>query len=93
MRGTEFQLFFPIVAGAEQDAGQSDAEFFQGDERVLLVDDNETLLEIGQEMLKELGYQVDTAASGAEAMEMLTLFPERYDLVITDQTHGGDDRP
>ncbi len=87
--GTEFQLFFPIVAGAEQDAGQSDAEFFQGDERVLLVDDNETLLEIGQEMLKELGYQVDTAASGAEAMEMLTLFPERYDLVITDQTMAG----
>ncbi len=87
--GTEFQLFFPLVAESEKDTEQSNAELSQGHERILLVDDNETLLEIGKEMLIELGYQVDTAASGAEAMEMLTLFPERYDLVITDQTMAG----
>ncbi|MDO9079898.1 MAG: response regulator, partial [Desulfuromonadales bacterium] len=57
-----------------------------GNERILLVDDEEDIVFAGKKMLERLGYDV---VAGTDSSEMLKLFradPQSFDLVITDQT-------
>ena len=52
---------------------------------ILLVEDNELNREIAVEILKEYGFQVDTAENGAEAVEKVkNSQPGGYDLVLMD---------
>lgn len=63
------------------------AEIFPtGTERILLVDDEETLIQIGRQMLERLGYRVVSRTSPIEASEAFRANPDGFDLVITDQT-------
>jgi CheY-like chemotaxis protein len=55
-----------------------------GHERILLVDDEQPLVEIGKQMLERLGYTVATRTSSIEALELFKAQPHRFDLVITD---------
>lgn len=57
-----------------------------GTERVLIVDDEEALAEMGQEILEELGYRVTAKTSSAEALSLFRAGPDQFDLIITDQT-------
>lgn len=50
--------------------------------RILLAEDNPTNLMVAKIMLEKAGYQVDTAADGAEAVKAVQSFP--YDLVLMD---------
>ncbi|MDZ7316593.1 MAG: response regulator [candidate division KSB1 bacterium] len=50
--------------------------------RVLLVDDDADFLEIHKTILESGGYEVDTAATGQEALEKIR--SRRYDLLIAD---------
>ena len=59
-------------------------EDFKG-RTILLVEDNELNREIALEILRECGFQVDTAENGAVAVEKVrTSAPGRYDLVLMD---------
>ena len=59
-------------------------ENFKG-HTILLVEDNELNREIALEILREYGFQVDTAENGAVAVEKVrTSGPGRYDLVLMD---------
>ena len=55
-----------------------------GYERILMVDDEQPLVEIGKQMLERLGYNVATRTSSIEALELFKANPHRFDLVITD---------
>jgi len=56
-----------------------------GTERILFVDDEESVVELGQGVLRRLGYTVVAKRSGRDALE--TFREDRaFDLVITDQT-------
>ncbi|MBW2115696.1 MAG: response regulator [Deltaproteobacteria bacterium] len=57
-----------------------------GQERVLFVDDELVLVEIGKQMLERLGYEVTTRTSSFEALELFRAKPDQFDLVITDMT-------
>ena len=55
------------------------------DRHILLVEDNELNREIAQEILREYGFQVDTAENGEVAVEKVsTAAPGSYDLVLMD---------
>ncbi len=54
--------------------------------RILYVDDEKSLALLGQEFLGDLGYQVDCAFSGKEALEIFSRHPGGYDLLITDES-------
>ncbi|MCP4576750.1 MAG: PAS domain S-box protein [Deltaproteobacteria bacterium] len=85
-KGTRFDLFFPLI---EHDAGPASETFEPaptGNERILFVDDEESLADLGKRMLQHLGYEVDVRTSSIEALEAFRTKPERYDLVITDTT-------
>jgi CheY-like chemotaxis protein len=52
--------------------------------RILLVDDHESAREATAEVLKDHGYAVTTATSGAQALALLENDPQACDLIITD---------
>jgi DNA-binding NtrC family response regulator len=57
-----------------------------GTEKILFVDDEEALTDLGRQMLGGLGYQVKTRTSPIEALEAFRANPQKFDLVITDMT-------
>ncbi len=86
-RGTTFQVFFPRVEFPEGPAETDKIHALPtGNERVLLVDDEEVLVRIVKEMLEFLGYEVVDRTSSIEALKSFRASPERFDLVITDMT-------
>lgn len=56
-------------------------------ERILVVEDDSFFREVFQELLREEGYEVDTAASGSEALEKLS--HKEYHVVVTDLVMQG----
>jgi two-component system cell cycle sensor histidine kinase/response regulator CckA len=83
--GTTFQIYFPTV---EEDV-QTDSETTMemppfGTETLLLVDDDESVIEVGTEMLSRAGYQILTASSGQEAVEIFRTSKEEIALIILD---------
>ncbi len=57
-----------------------------GTEHILLIDDEETIIDTGREMLEYLGYKVETHIRSAYALNEFKKLPEQYDLVISDMT-------
>ena len=55
-----------------------------GSETVLAVDADPMILDLVEETLTPLGYKVLSAASGEEALEMLSAQQEKIDLLLTD---------
>ena len=53
--------------------------------RLLVVDDDAFVCVLMQEILGQCGYEVDTAADGQAAWEVLDADPARYDLVLLDK--------
>ena len=90
-KGSRFVVHLPLVDGDpgtdEQGAGSIDR--VKGTGRVLLVDDEEIVLKSVSKVLKVLGYDVATAKSGSEAVEVFSGTPEGIDLVISDMTMPG----
>ena len=85
-RGSVFTLYFPQITGDVETDEVKDDEIPTGAERVLFVDDEEALVEMGEDILAELGYDVTSRMSSREALALLKEDPSRFDLVITDQT-------
>jgi signal transduction histidine kinase/CheY-like chemotaxis protein len=86
-RGTCFELFFPsldltVASGLETNT----VAIPTGKEHILLVDDEEPLVKVGEQMLVSFGYRVTTATSSLEALKVFKAAPYQFDLVITDLT-------
>ena len=62
-----------------------DEIFPKGNERILFIDDEEMVAQVGKDLLEHLGYEVTIETSSTEALEEFRSHPDRYDLVITDQ--------
>ena len=60
-----------------------------GKETILFVDDEETIVHLGKELLSQLGYTVEVQTNSMEALNVFRHEPQRFDLVITDQTMPG----
>ena len=85
-KGATFTVCFPKIAEEPTTDAVSDDTIPTGYERILFVDDEETLVELGEELLAQLGYEVLSRTSSREALALFRLDPSRFDLVITDQT-------
>ncbi len=86
VRDTTFTVYFPEISEEQQTQGAEDAEIPTGSERILFVDDEEALIEVGEDILAELGYEVTSRMNGRAALSLLKEDPSRFDLVITDVT-------
>lgn len=88
-QGTTFHVFFPVVVGEATPETDEPEDIPRGNERILFVDDEELLAEMGKQMLERLGYRVTVRHDGLEALEIFKNTPGEFDLVITDQTMPG----
>lgn len=87
--GTTFFIYLPAsTKKAKDDRGLSE-EILPGWETVLLVDDENMILDVGLHMLKGLGYQVMTARSGNEAIDLYGRNSGTIGLVILDMIMPG----
>ncbi|MEA3240100.1 MAG: response regulator, partial [Pseudomonadota bacterium] len=87
-RGTSFHVYIPvqkkrIVIIEEVEEVET---LSTGRERILVVDDEETILELQEMMLKQLGYEVTAIADSQAALEEIRTHPDNFDLLITDQS-------
>jgi PAS domain S-box-containing protein len=85
--GTTFKIYLPQRPdGAPVPARETapPVEVAGGHERILLVDDEEALRELGAQTLAEMGYQVLTAASGEQALDIYRAQGREIGLVILD---------
>jgi len=85
-KGTSFAVYFPIIRSEVKTAAKTGTPLPTGDERILFVDDEKTLVDLGQQMLQRLGYKVVCRTSSIEALELFIKRSNRFDLVITDMT-------
>jgi PAS domain S-box-containing protein len=83
-RGSSFTIFLP-ASDKEVCREMEDSEgVIHGTGTVLLVDDEQVIIEVGRELLTELGYDVLVARSGGEAVDIYRSRGEDINLVILD---------
>ena len=82
--GTTIKIYLPrVFADAErQDAPPAPAT--RGFERIVLVEDNESVRSFAARVLSAQGYVVDAFASGPDALAAAPTIPGRIDLLLTD---------
>ncbi|WP_224981659.1 hybrid sensor histidine kinase/response regulator [Geomonas agri] len=87
-QGTTFKVLLPAGERVKEflTSGCTQEDDWKGVGTVLLVDDEETVIGIGSEMLKELGFEVLTALDGREAVEVFKEKRERISAVLLDLT-------
>jgi len=84
--GTTFRIYLPRFAdeAVEVPVAKAVGTLPEGTETVLLVEDEETILNLGKTMLKGLGYTVLTAGTPGRAIHLAEKHPGAIDLLITD---------
>jgi len=82
--GTTFSIYLPASEKKIAKSVDIAEKLLRGTETVLLIDDEETILDVGQALLKAMGYKVLTAKSGQEAIELYQKNQEDTDIVILD---------
>ena len=89
-RGTVFTIYLP--ASEKEIVRERDAvaaPIFRGSGKILLIDDEKMILDVGIELLEELGYEVISAMSGNEAIEVFKNDRDKIDLIIMDMIMPG----
>jgi signal transduction histidine kinase len=85
-KGTTFQVLLPSIDGVAKSEGEELKPLPRGEERILFVDDEATLVDLGQQMLEHLGYKVKGKTSSIEALDTFRAHPDDFDLILTDKT-------
>jgi len=86
-KGSRFNVYLPLLMDEVVEREREDSSLIiGGKERILFVDDEKNLVQLGTELLTSLGYDVTGRTSSLEALELFRVKPDRFDLVITDMT-------
>ena len=88
-QGTRFTIYLPASEKEVVDEKERIIPLVRGRGTILLIDDEEMIVDVGQELLRELGYKVVVAKSGSEAIEAYKKKYPQIDLVIMDMIMPG----
>jgi CheY-like chemotaxis protein len=83
-KGSSFEILLPAVPAVRAGAAKADSRPATGSERILLIDDEKQIVQIGHRLLTRLGYTVQTCLDPKEALALFSRNPHAFDLVITD---------
>lgn len=92
--GSTFKIYLPVSTRVSLPQKTSSVPPLKPAGKILLVDDEEVILEVGEKILKALGYQPLVAKGGIKAIEIFKEHHGSIDLVILDiimpQMSGGE---
>ncbi|MBC8433025.1 MAG: PAS domain-containing protein [Desulfobacterales bacterium] len=84
--GSIFNVYLPAIESRSEQKAREEKPVPTGTERILFVDDEQALVNMGKQLLESLGYKVTTRTSSIEALKLFKVQPDKFDLVITDLT-------
>lgn len=84
--GTQFHVFLPLCSVVSEMKAPDPDELLSGHGRLLMVDDEPSILKLGDHYLSQLGYGVQTSDDSSQALKMYRAAPNQYDLIILDMT-------
>jgi len=90
-KGTSFYVYIPA---SQQKVPTADKEetyepLPTGNEHILIIDDESTIIDLKKVVLEQLGYKVTATTDSFNALDKIRSTPGRFDLIITDQTMPG----
>ena len=88
-RGSKFNIYLPALKTQKVPEQVKIDKLLRGTESILFVDDEEALVQVNIQLLEKLGYRVTGNTNSHEALSAFKEFPDRFDLVISDQTMPG----
>jgi PAS domain S-box-containing protein len=84
--GSTFKVYLPAIERRLKPEDRIEKPIPTGTERILFVDDEPAIVNMGKQILASLGYNVVIRTSSIEALEYFKAQPDKIDLVITDMT-------
>jgi CheY-like chemotaxis protein len=85
--GTQFEIWLPIAGQASIPSVETSQGLPRGKgETVMIVDDERPLVALAEEIIAELGYEPVGFDSSTAALEAFRATPERFDVVLTDES-------
>lgn len=86
--GTSIQIYLPILKERTErtDSVSEKIKIQGGDEKIMVVDDENSILEYYSDFLERYGYQVKAFSGSVGALKTFQQDPDGYDLLITDMT-------
>ncbi|WP_022663815.1 PAS domain S-box protein [Desulfospira joergensenii] len=88
-QGTTFEILFPVVRMKPGPEPDPDVNIPRGSGRILFVDDEKAIVDMTQETLERMGYQVEACLDPMDAVRRFESRPGFFDLVISDMTMPG----
>ncbi len=87
-KGSTFIVYLPITEIEEKKSQSENVSPFilTGNEKILFVDDEKYLADVGKEMLEDYGYKVESVTSPNLALKIFKENYKKFDMVITDYT-------
>ncbi len=82
--GTTFSICLPASENRVQQVARTPVKVIKGTGTVLLVDDEEVILEVGQDLLEAMGYRILVARDGKEAVKVYKKNWDKIDIVVMD---------
>ena len=85
-QGVEFHIYLPIEQNAysTQQELQKEVLLPKGNEHVLLVDDEQSIVTMEEKMLEHFGYRVSSHTNSIDALNAFKASPNDFDIVVTD---------
>ncbi len=85
-KGTTFELYLPCRKEEAEGRKDTDLMIPEGNEVLMVIDDEVDILQMTKLILQRFGYDVRTFQSSEDALRAFQQSPNEYDLIITDQT-------
>jgi CheY-like chemotaxis protein len=88
-RGTSFTILLPRYTGSDEHKSFEAQQTHHGTERILVVDDELSIVSIVERYLGRLGYHVTAMTDPEKALALFSSDPNAFDIVISDMTMPG----
>jgi CheY-like chemotaxis protein len=91
-KGTTFKIYLPACKGADLPPQKKDiSTALNGEETILIVDDDKSILKVTAAMLNRLGYETVSTDSGTSALNIYSEKNNEIDLILLDLNMPGMD--